>query len=84
VPSARRKRSAGALSLAQLGSIGPNARGEPREHLARETTRSARQLRRAADVHVLDEAQLGAALAREVEQAGSSSSLTPRSRRCRA
>jgi hypothetical protein len=34
-------------------------------------------VRGAADVHVLDEAHLGADAAREVEQAGSSPSLTP-------
>ena len=72
----RRRRSRSASGARS----GRNARVESsRASRARETTRSVRPVRRAADVHVLDEPDLGAEpLARTPGATSSSSSLTPR------
>lgn len=68
VPSPSRKRSAGALSVRGRASTGPNAGGDPFEHRRARHDAFGPPVGGAADVSVLDEAQLGAVAARVVEQ----------------
>ena len=68
VPSGSRKRSAGALVSSTIGVIGPYSLAERRQHLLARHDALARPLRGAADVHVFDEANLGADALRVLEQ----------------
>ena len=68
VPSGSRKRSAGALVSSTTAVIGPYSLAERRQHVLPRHHAIARPLRGAADVHVFDEANLGADALRVLEQ----------------
>ncbi len=68
VPSLRRNRSAGAFVVPGIGSIAPKAAAMRPEHFEARDHAVARPAGGAADVHVLDEADLGAPRLRPLDE----------------